>query len=161
MRGKAYIDTSMLVSQFVDKKSDANERKSQLEKIRKRYTMVIPQIVIGESIAIILKKTKDPLTTLQEFDRKILDYITDYETQLPALNKEILEHALKLKELQEGYSQLDICDCLIIAHAIVDEDARYLFTLGEIVENIKIINYVNQVREEADLDKVIITDSVK
>ncbi|MEM3003258.1 MAG: hypothetical protein QW776_04915 [Candidatus Nitrosocaldus sp.] len=80
---------------------------------------------------------------------------------MPALNKEILEQAIKLKELQEGYRELDVCDCLIIAHAIVDKDAKYLLAYGNILENNVIIDYVKRTRQEQNASDLIITDSLR
>ncbi|MEM2857204.1 MAG: PIN domain-containing protein [Candidatus Nitrosocaldaceae archaeon] len=158
---KVYIDTSILISPIVDKSSKAKEVGSRLGHISNRYTIVIPQIVIGESISIIIKKTGNRnLDPFQSFISNIFNYVVDYENQLPALNEEILNHALELIKLQADY--LDMCDCLIIAHAIVDKEARYLLTSDKhILENGYIIQYVKQYRESSNAQCLTITDSLK
>ncbi|MEM4400119.1 MAG: PIN domain-containing protein [Candidatus Nitrosocaldus sp.] len=158
---KVYIDTSILISPFVDRQKRASEVRSKLIRISNNYTIVIPQIVIGESISVIIKKSGSKNSDiLQEFINSILNYITD-DGKLPALNKEILKQAIKLKGLQEGYHELDVCDCLIIAHAIVDKEAKYLLTYGSILENDVIMDYVKQTRQEYGYPPLIITDSLR
>ncbi|MEM3003259.1 MAG: PIN domain-containing protein [Candidatus Nitrosocaldaceae archaeon] len=54
---KVYIDTSILISPLVDRQKRASDARSKLKYISNRYTIVIPQIVIGESISVIIKKS--------------------------------------------------------------------------------------------------------
>jgi predicted nucleic acid-binding protein len=44
---------------------------------------------------------------------------------MPSLDEKVICHALALKEQEYN---LDMCDCVILAHAIVDENAQRLFT---------------------------------
>lgn len=153
--GRIYIDTSILVGGIEEIEGSQGSREFQkiIHRLKRQSdTIIIPQIVIGESIAVIIKKTgKKWNKAVNKFIEDLQNMLKEEgEEQLPPLTKEIARHAIMLADMDYA---LDMCDCVIIATAIEDKEADYLYMTGRVVENQAILNYVREHNE-----KLTITD---
>ncbi len=138
---EAYIDTHYFLSIVYDEgdSQDARLLLSQLD--NNAYRVLVPQIILGEIVAKILKKSdanslRNDLGKLGEIFFKYK--ISVYEC-LPGTSKNTPRIMLDMQNLDE---RLTPNDTIILSEVLADPDSKFFFTRdSNILENLKIKNY--------------------
>lgn len=120
----------------------------------------IPQIILGESIAIITRDSKDEAGRKRNIF-KLLDLVqnlvSNIKTCTPALDTNTVNMAASI--MNED-NRIDWTDAILVSFAITDKDARYVFTTDtDIQESVAIQTRIDE-REE-DWTQLNIKDSVQ
>ena len=122
-----FLDTSFILETILGKASSSQDARNVLNRLRTHnYHVIIPQTVVAEGLS---KLIIEPQNTIQTNTWKFLEWIqtlTDPRTCLPPANKEIYGLALELMAVDNN---VDLCDALIIAHALYDQQSQYLLTM--------------------------------
>ncbi|MDF2737052.1 MAG: hypothetical protein K0S93_908 [Nitrososphaeraceae archaeon] len=125
-----YLDTNIITSLII--KDDLfDDYDKLLFNIEKYHEIVIPQIVVGETLIKIIEKSTNKNKDVVEFTKFLIEK-TKFETNLPPLNDKILRMALEIKN-EEPF--VDYCDAVIIAHALNDGSDCSLFTTDKKVHD--------------------------
>lgn len=133
-----YFDSSVIIAYFDERDKDRNEMaKKIISKVRSavrknpEIKVKIPSVVLAE---IFMKLIEDERVRnrLDEFFALVRDLKADF----PAPKIEHYEEALHL--LQKD-PQLEPHDSMIVAHALLDEETKYLFTFDSKLINNKVI----------------------
>lgn len=134
-----HIDTSILVSPLLDKGDKKQSAGKTLYNIIKSgdYHIRISQVVIGEAISNIYEKSRNDM--IDSNMNKFIDTLFKLKAEIKPLNKNIVESALGLHEID---NRIDFCDCIIIATAMIDNADILLMRSSEYVESEKLRNYI-------------------
>lgn len=129
--GRAYLDTNVLIGSIIGNHEEKCMYSSLIEDLSKNHSLdvYIPQIVLGESLSIIIKKSEDDKINknIQNFSEK-LHKLTDMRKEcFPIIKPDIMEKAREIYK-DDPNSEMDQNDFLILAHAICDNMACYLYT---------------------------------
>lgn len=159
---RTYLDTSLLLRAILDKSELKALAGHTLERMRSSgYEVIIPHIVIGESFSQIIIKSQP--SDIQRHIKELLEWIQKLiptsHTCMPPVSKEVCTLAL---ELLSEETWIDPCDIIIISHALLDPNSRYLLTTDEnIHRSLVILNKMNELKSSGrrtyDLE---ITDSI-
>ena len=97
-----YVDTNIILDILFEKKSKAKtDNELMIKKIKSKYEIKIPQIIVGEVIVKIIEKASPPSSkfvlgcTMDSFFR-LIRYMTDLNYNSPVINRSILQTALEL-----------------------------------------------------------------
>lgn len=117
------------------------------------FEIIIPQTVLGESVAKILQKV-DPADAVRVLGRLAIlvqRYNIRPGTCLTPPGKDALEIAGDLKRLDE---RLDGTDIIIAAHALSDPDAKFFLTHDKrLLKNATIERYEKEMRDDGRRNK--------
>lgn len=159
---RTYLDTSLLLQAILDKSEPRKLAKHTLERIRgSDYEVIIPHIVIGESFSQIIVKSQP--SDIQRRIKELLEWIQKLiptpRTCMPPVSKEVCTLA---SELSSEETWIDPCDIIIISHALLDPNSRYLLTTDKAIHgSLVILKKMNELKSSGirnyDLE---ITDSV-
>lgn len=119
----------------------------------------IPQIIIGEAFAIITRKSSTDDLKEKVFDlvELIKTLVSDTDSCIPPVNQETINMA---KEIKADDSFIDWTDAVFISHAIVDLDARIVFTTDADIQDSRVIYDKIKDRKEGFGTTLRIMDSV-
>src|SRR5437867_3666881 len=98
---RIYIDSHLIINRIIGKGEAKSDAKSILYKICSHYReIIIPQIILGESLIKILEKSdEDEMSNnMTDFCDLIEETIQDIKKHTPPLRKEILEVALGISD---------------------------------------------------------------
>lgn len=158
---RIYLDTNIILEIILKRNDLFPDYKRLFYNIRKYYTsIVIPQIVIGETLIKIIEESKasEKDQNVCEFVRFLEDekYI-DFHNDIPPLYEKVMRTAVEIKENVEN---IDYCDAVIVAHVINDGNNCTLFTVDRGVHNSQYISDIILDLNESKNIRICITDSV-
>jgi predicted nucleic acid-binding protein len=134
------LDSNILISSIIGKDSQRTIFKSLLHRIMSRTNIVcIPQTVIGESFAVIVHKSssnQERAKNIGELLEWVQKLTPDIGRCTPTIEKSIIQMALEIKESD---MLIDYCDAILVSHAILDENARYIITADRAMQHSEII----------------------
>lgn len=152
---RIYIDTNFLIDAVIGRDEEKSIQQSELGKIMNSGMQVhIPQIIIGESIAIISRDSNrndlhDNIAVLIEWIQRLVPE-DDISTCMPTINSEIFQMAMVVRERdnrKEG-KRMDWNDAVFISHAFLDRDARVVCTTDGRIQSLDLIFALNDERED-------------
>ena len=141
-----YFDSYYFLAILSDKHYevyDANNLRKKVEKLR--LPVVVPQIVIGEIMAVLLDRYSSDPKVLDKKMQKLseeLYYFTDPSVCLPAVSFEMIDH---VSYLQTG-CKLDPTDALIVAQVLHDKNSKFLITDDPKMTKKVVFDYEEQLR---------------
>ena len=144
---RAYIDTHYFLSIVYDE-DDAPDARRLFSKLdNSSYRVLVPQIILGETVAKILVKSsadglKDDLGKLCEifFKHKI-----SVEECLPSVSRDASRMMLVLQGVDE---RLTPNDAMILSEALADPDSKFFFTNdSDMLVSLKIKEYESELFE--------------
>jgi len=128
MGTRVYVDTWLLRGLVSKKKHERMDAKREISRLESNsFDVVIPQIVIGETVSVLMRDFPDPseaknrLVKLYDSIKKILDP----SSCLPPISMLILE---KARELKSGDGNLKDTDAIIVSHTLLDPNSQRLLT---------------------------------
>jgi predicted nucleic acid-binding protein len=130
-----YIDTNIIIDILFAKRSQAiSENKRMVNRIKSRYKIIIPQIVIGEIIVKIIEKTSSPNSKTEQSQKLSCSFalaqdITNLNDNSPPVDRDILSTALTLVNDEDGRN-IDYCDAVITSFALTSNKNCRLLTSG-------------------------------
>ena len=152
----AYFDTNILLLATGYEQMDYDMTRT-MNKILYDYKIKIPQIVLGEAVAIIMKKTRnDRQTCLADLESK-LDEIESISENLPPPTNNVIKIARELCEISDIINDTD---SLVLAHAIADNDATRFFTKDRAMKNDKVVACIKKLQNDGIRDKSLNLPSV-
>ena len=145
----AYFDTNILLLATGYEQMDYDMTQT-MKKILYNYKIKIPQIVLGETVAIIMKKTRDDRQTcLADLESK-LDEIESVSDNFPPPTNNVIKIARELHEISDIIND---ADSLVLAHAIADNDATRFFTKDRAMKNNRMVDYIKKLQSDGIRDK--------
>lgn len=120
----------------------------------------IPQIILGESFAIITRDSKDEADRKQNIFRlleRVQNLVTNIKTCTPALDENTIHMA---RSIMDEDDRIDWTDAILVSFAITDREARYVFTTDTHTQESEAIQIKIEEREEG-WSKLNIKDSVQ
>ena len=119
----------------------------------------IPQIIIGEAFAVITRKssTDDLKERIFDLVELIKTLVSDTDSCLPSVEENTINMA---KEIMANDSLISWTDAVFISHALVDLDARIVFTTDKEIQRSNAIYNKLRDRKEEDGATLKIMDSV-
>ncbi len=120
---RVYLDTNIIVKRIL-KDDTSRDFDQEWYNLIKHYDIIIPQMIVGETLTIILARSKDKNTDVKAFTDLLQNEIK-MDTNLPSLNGNILNTALSIKR-KEDY--IDYCDAVLVAHAMNDGNNCWVYT---------------------------------
>jgi len=134
-----YLDTEILMSYFDDhdKGRTARETIAQVKKMirSKEIKAIVPQTVLGE---LMLNSCRDKCNVI-----KIKELLHELEADFPNANSAEMQCARDLIADDNGYIQPN--DALIVAHALMDDNASWLLTNDtKLVGNLAILKKMGE-----------------
>lgn len=155
-----YLDSNILISGIIGKDSQKMIFKSLLHRIMSRTNLVcIPQTVIGECFAVIVHKSysnQERAKNIGELLEWVEKLTPDIGRCTPTIGKGIIKMALEIKEKD---ILIDYCDAILVSHAIIDENARYVITADRAMQHSEAIQSKIGDREEG-WAKLSLVDSI-
>ena len=149
----AYIDTNILLAIIGHDAPDQKYRQA-INKILYKHKIKIPQIVLGEALAIIVANNPT--------QGRISQYVRDIESisrkinldldGFPPTSNEIIKKAKQLADLSDVINDMD---SLILAHAIVDCDATHFFTTDRDLKNTRIMDHVKDLKRMGVRNRIL------
>lgn len=137
MGSRVFLDTSLILEAIIGKASSSQDARSVLDRLRTHnYHVIVPQTVVAEGLSKLITGPQNEIqTNIWKFSEWI-QTLTDPQTCLPPANKEIYGLALELMTVDNN---IDLCDALIIAHALHDQQSQYLLTTeSKVIESVGI-----------------------
>lgn len=128
MPTRVYLDTYVLRGLVSSNKPERSEALSEISKLANAsFETIIPQIVLGEALATIIRDYPDPndahATIKRLYDRIVQIHVPD--RGFPPISVKILGEAELLKD---GDGHLGDTDAIIAAQALLDPDSQRLLT---------------------------------
>jgi predicted nucleic acid-binding protein len=146
---RTYLDSTILINAIIGKQGEKTFFQKTLNNlIRLNHEIYIPQIVLGESFVKIVEKSENSekkrinVNCLLEWIQKLN---SDILYGIPSIRENIIETALKIKK---GDNRIDYNDAVIVSHAILDKEARYLVTTDKAIHKSQAIQ--NKIVERDD-----------
>lgn len=103
-------------------------QKSQLYKIKKlNMEVIIPQIILGESLSIIARESSDDdlKGKLYDFMSIIKSLVSEIGSCFPSIRVDTVKMA---GDIMECDSLIGWTDAVFISYALIDSEARFVFT---------------------------------
>ena len=152
---RIYLDTNIIVSRIL-KDALFEDYNRIWSKIEKYHEIVVPQIVLGETLTIILAKSRDKDNHVKEFTDLLLQNKILFKNNIPSLNRNILRTALIIKEKEEF---IDYCDAVLVAHAINDGRDCWVFTTDKQVHDSQhIFEMIQELKNNSSIQLKLIQD---
>ncbi len=137
--GNIYIDTHLLINLVEDKAQERTISRNILNSIKSsQKRILIPQIVIGETISILFKKNQYDYNQIRIKTQKTIGNMyntTNMSNYAPALKFDTCEHVSEIRryidENDNGKPRNLLeyhTDMFIVAQAISDPDSEFLIT---------------------------------
>ncbi len=128
MPTKVYLDTYVLRGLVSSKKPERSEALGEISKLANAsFETVMPQIVLGEALATIIRDYSDPndahATIKHLYDKIMQIHVPD--RGFPVITMKILGEAKLLKDRDEHLSDTD---AIIVAQSLLDPDSQRLLT---------------------------------
>lgn len=119
----------------------------------------IPQIILGESFAIITRDSKDDYRKQNIFKllERVQDLVSHIKICTPPLDNKTIRMA---RSIIDEDNRIDWTDSIFVSHAITDRDARYVFTTDTDIQESEVIQAKINEREEG-WSNLNIKDSVE
>lgn len=149
-RGLAYIDTNILLMMIDYKTTPNQEFRKYTDKLLYDYKIKIPQIVVGESIAIHDKTSRQEIQRYADRVESVFGKATFDFDRFPPANNEVITEA---QELSKRSDVINDMDSLILAHVIVDNDATHFFTTDKSFNNERIVDRIRFLQDQGIRDK--------
>jgi predicted nucleic acid-binding protein len=133
---RIYLDTNIILEIILKRNDLFPDYQQLIYNIKKYYsTIVIPQIVVGETLIKIIEgsKSSEKDQNVCEFvkfleDKKHIDFFKD----IPPLYDKVMITAVDIKQ---NVDNIDYCDAVIVAHVINDGTNCTLFTVDTGIHN--------------------------
>lgn len=150
MATRSYLDTFYLrgiVSKDRGERALSNRLLSRIS--QKSFEVIIPQVVMGEFFAIILRDSKreEINEQLMKMINKLHDINLDINSCIPPPNEEVFNC---IQELRNQKVSLDPTDLVIVAHALADPDSKFLFTTDKKMIESDIITVIEKKMRQFD-----------
>ena len=141
-----YLDASVLLI-IIGYRTDEYHRRL-CNKILADYHIKIPQVVLGEALAVLLREMRKGMDAWPYIEtvRRMIRKMHLAPDAFPPVTNEVIRVAHELIELSDVINNMD---ALILAHAIVDNDAVALYTTDRWMRNSLVRKFI----EECVLDK--------
>lgn len=157
---RIYLDTNILVDAVLARDSIKSDARRLLHRIGQTSNEVyIPQIIIGESFATVIRKSNDGniFTNIKNLSESIQKLIPDVGHCTPVIEKDVLEMVIELKKSD---NRIDYCDSILVSHAILDKEARYILTTDNAIHRSDIVQTKISERDP-DWCKLSLKDSLR
>ena len=156
---RVYPDTYYLL-EIVFKGHKKHDAEKILYKASKgSFEIVVPQIVLGETVSKILKRGQDARRLMD----RLVDTIEKYEIDAGACLVPVSKSAFEImEEVRRRDQYLDGTDIAILAHALADPDANVFLTIDkDMADNPAIGKYERKLRSEGRRNvKLKVTDRI-
>lgn len=130
---KIFIDSKVLVGRVIGRAPEVKDCRDFLSKIKQRYsTILMPQTVLGESLAKIMEKSKDVKGDVLQFIDVINDLI-DIGSNSPSLTRDVIEMTLKIQD--EGEYNIGYCDAVLVSYALCSKTDCAAFIIDKHVHH--------------------------
>ena len=141
-----YLDTNVLLTYIKYNQRDSDFHQT-LRKILYNQKVRIPQIVVGEAMAVIMNKTvkKNEIPDLILKLWNAIDSMDSDDNKFPTVNNNTIKIA---KELQDTSSLIKDMDSLILAQAIDDDEATHFYTEDKDLRNDLVWDYIEKLRRD-------------
>ncbi len=150
-----YLDSFYLIELTKKPSHDITKFLSRLR--YNTYHIIISQIVLGESIAVITKKNNDPSEIIRKLYSKMDKYGIGSDNMKPPPKE-----AFDIMTLLSSKTDLDPTDTMIVSHALADPNSKFFFTSDSKLIGNQVIEDIE--KELRDNDKrsveMIIQDSI-
>ena len=138
-----YVDTSvvMVFIGFAILAGKSSEARRIYNKLLAMHHLIIPQIVLGEAVAVIYAREGTSRAAL-EYLEALLELCGDANTtvdSLPAPDSEVMDIARELSGISDVISNTD---ALVLAHAIANNYAVVLYTTDKAMGNDRVKQYI-------------------
>ena len=121
------------------------------------YNIIISQIVLGESIAVIMRDNNDPSEIIKKLCNKMYKYGIGSDNMKPPPKE-----AFDIMMLLSSKTDLGPTDTMIVSHALADPNSKFFFTSDSKLIGNQVIEDIE--KELRDNDKrsveMIIQDSI-
>ena len=155
---KIYLDTNIILEIILKTGNLFPDYKKIFYRITNNYLIVIPQVVVGETLIKILEhsNTSNKDKNVYEFT-KILETNVDFYHNIPPLYEKVMTMAVDIKQ---NVDNIDYCDAVIVAHAINDGSDCALFTVDTNIHNSDYISDIILDLDKTKNIKINIIDSI-
>lgn len=151
MATKIYLGTWFLRAFVSRKSSKRSDVMPDFKKLQSNsFEAVIPQIVLGEAFATIMRGYDEPNSAYTVLKKlyEMLHKIIDSGSCIPTITVDIIEKAKKLKK---DDSRLKDTDAIITAHALLNSDSQKLLTaVDTTMLNSRVIKDEEEIMRNAD-----------
>ena len=154
IKKKVYLDTNVIIHRIL--KDDLSQDYDQIwYDLKKYYDIIIPQMIIGETLTIILTRSKDKDKDVKVFTDLLTNEIK-FETNLPSLNENVLRTALDIKRKEE---YIDYCDAILVAHAMNDGNDCWVYTNDKNVQDSQhVFDMLRELKKDKDIHIKIVQE---
>jgi predicted nucleic acid-binding protein len=156
---RIYLDTNILVDAIVAKDSTKSDARRSLYRITIMSNQVyIPQIILGESVTTVIKKSDDGnrFTNIKDLIDWTQKLMPDAGHCTPVIEKDIIDMTIEIKK---DDNRVDYCDAILVSHAILDREARYILTKDKGIHRSDIIQ-TKICERDTDWCKLSLKDSI-
>lgn len=166
---RIYIDTSFLIDAVTGRNEEKSIQKRELDRIKNTSSMqvYIPQIILGESFAIVSRDSSSidlehNMTTLVKLIQKLVPE-SNMRKCMPPINQEIIDKAKEVRgrDNRSDWKRMDWTDAIFVSHAFLDEEARILFTTDGKIQDSNLVSTMNDEREDKGWSELSVRDSVE
>ena len=150
----AYLDTNILLMIIKYVEFPDYDYKQSILKRMYDHRIKIPQIVLGEALAVMLNSKSDP--------RRILQCMTDMgnisnklkldSDKFPPPNNRIIQRAKILSDLSDVVNNMD---SLILAHAIENGDATHFLTTDGPLKNSRVLSHIEGLKKDGTRSQIL------
>jgi predicted nucleic acid-binding protein len=145
---RIYLDTWLLRGLVSNKPSESSYCRSLVSKLKNGYDVVVPQIVLGEVFAVIVRDNQDPnkvYLKLKELCNELYN-ITKPNECLPPPTEDIINCMQRLRAREANVRDTDL---MVVAHALIDPESERLLTEDKnILNSSEIQTMESQLRAE-------------